>query len=222
MPDLIRENVEAILGELPEGVRLLAAAKTRSAREIDEVIRAGVTLIGENYVQEAEEVRADVQEQAEWHFIGHLQRNKVRHAVPIFDMIETVDSPRLAREIDKRCARIDRVMPILVEINSGREPEKYGVLPEDARALVEEISELKHLKVLGLMTMGPFTGDPEDARPYFVETRRAFEEFGSLGLPSVEMDVLSMGMTNSYRVAVEEGANLVRIGTKIFGERSYD
>jgi pyridoxal phosphate enzyme (YggS family) len=217
---MIEENVRRILGELPEGVVLEAAAKTRTAREIDKAVRAGVSIVGENYVQDAIEVKREVREKANWHFIGHLQRNKVKKAVEFFDLIETVDSARLAREIDKCCARSGKVMPILIEINSGREPQKFGAFPEDARALVEEISKLDHVKVLGLMTMGPFAGDPEDSRPYFVETRRIFSELESVDLPGMEMRILSMGMSNSYRVAIEEGANLVRIGTKIFGERT--
>jgi len=134
-------------------------------------------------------------------------------------MIETVDSIDLAREIDKRCAEIGRVMPVLVEVNSGREEQKAGVLPENAEGLVREISHLPNIKVMGLMTMGPRFGNPEDSRPYFVITRQLFERIKALKLPNVEMKYLSMGMTNSYQIALEEGANLVRIGTKIFGER---
>jgi hypothetical protein len=153
--------------------------------------------------------------------IGHLQRNKAKKAVGMFDMIETVDTVRLAREIDKQCEKIDKVMPVLVEINSGEEDQKAGVLPDDAIPLVKEIAGMNHVKVRGLMTMGPFTGDPEDARPYFQKTRALFEKLRGLNIPGVEMQVLSMGMSNSYRVAIEEGATLVRIGTKIFGERVY-
>jgi pyridoxal phosphate enzyme (YggS family) len=218
---MIADNVKRILEEIPEGVTLEAAAKSRTAREIDEAIRAGIEVIGENYVNETLKVKKDVLEEADWHFIGHLQRNKVKKAVEIFDLIETVDSVRLAREIDKRCSNIDKLMPVFIEVNSGREPQKYGVLPEDVRPLIEEIAGLEHVEVFGLMTMGPFTGDPEDARPYFVETRRVFGEISGLSIPGVRMKMLSMGMSNSYKVAIEEGANLVRIGTKIFGEREY-
>jgi pyridoxal phosphate enzyme (YggS family) len=218
---MIHDNVKKLLDELPPGVELEAAAKTRSAEEISEAVEAGITIIGENYVQEAEAVFQAVKGKARLHFIGHLQRNKAKKAVELFDMIETVDSFRLAQEIDKRCAAIDRSMDVLIEINSGREPQKFGVFPEEAEDLIREISTLEHINIMGLMTMGPFTGDPEDARPYFIETRKCFEEFKSLELPNVEMKYLSMGMTNSYRVAIEEGANIVRIGTKIFGERIY-
>jgi pyridoxal phosphate enzyme (YggS family) len=215
----IREDVRALLEELPEGVELVGAAKGRTAREIEEAIDAGVKIIGENYIQEAMLVRGDVSRDVKWHFIGHLQRNKVKGAVQMFDMIESLDSLRLAQEIDKRCGEIGKVMPVLVEVNSGREKQKYGVLPEDVEELVKKASTLPNIKIMGLMTMGPRFGNPEDARPYFKETRKIFERLKQLNLPHVEMRVLSMGMTNSYRVALEEGANMVRIGTKIFGER---
>ncbi len=218
---MITENVHQILSELPAGVELVAAAKTRTPAEIVEALEAGVKLIGENYVQEAETACQAVGDRAKWHFIGHLQKNKVKKAVKLFDMIETVDSASLAREIDKRCAQMGKVMPVLIEINSGREEQKAGVLPEDAEALIREIATLQHIKVMGLMTMGPFFGDRDDFRPYFVETKKIFDEINQLSLPGVEMRYLSMGMTNSYKVAIEEGANLVRIGSKIFSARAH-
>lgn len=218
---MIKENVKEILAELPEGVQLVGAAKTRTPEEIKEAVEAGLGIIGENYVQEAERAFQVVGDRAKWHMIGHLQRNKAKKAVKVFDMIETVDSIKLAKEIDKCCGKIEKIMPILIEINSGEETQKAGVLPEDAIALIQEISTLKRIKIMGLMTMGPFTGDPEEARPYFVKTREIFEKLKEKNLPNVEMKYLSMGMSNSYRVALEEGANMVRIGTKIFGEREY-
>lgn len=216
---MIADNVKKILEELPEGVRLVAAAKTRTTGEIRQAVEAGIKLIGENYVQEAEEAFAGIGHQVKWHFIGHLQRNKVKKAVEIFDMIETLDTLPLAQEIDKRCAGLGKIMPVLIEINSGREPQKFGVLPEDAEALIREVSTLEHIGIRGLMTMGPIFGDPEDARPYFVETRQVFDRIKTLDIPGVVMADLSMGMTNSFRVAIQEGANLVRIGTRIFGPR---
>jgi PLP dependent protein len=215
----IAQNVRRILGELPDGVQLVAAAKSRQPHEIKEVIAAGAAIIGENYVQEAEAARAAVGGGAAWHFIGHLQQNKVKKAVEIFDMIETVDSFELAAEIDKRCAILGKVMPVLIEVNSGREASKAGVLPECVEALVEHISTLKNIHVLGLMTMGPLAESPDAIRPAFAGTRRLFERLKSLNIPNVEMKYLSMGMTGSYRVALEEGANIVRIGSGIFGER---
>ncbi len=218
---MIEQNVSQILSELPVGVELVAAAKTRQPAEILEAAEAGVKIIGENYVQEAEKAYETAGNRVKWHFIGHLQKNKVKKAVRIFDMIETVDSSELASEIDKRCSQIGKVMPILIEINSGREEQKAGILPEKAEQLVREISAYQNIKVMGLMTMGPFAGDPEDSRPYFVETRKIFERIAQLQLPNVDMRYLSMGMTNSYKIAIEEGANIVRIGSKIFGERDY-
>jgi len=209
------------LDELPAGVQLVAAAKTRHPSEILEAVKAGVEIVGENYVQEAERAYEVVGNRVKWHFIGHLQRNKVKRAVAIFDMIETVDSTEMGWEIDRRCAQIGKVMPVLIEVNSGREERKSGVLPERAAELAGELATLPNLKVMGLMTMGPQVGDPEAAKPYFVETRKVFEKIKGLSLPNVEMKYLSMGMTNSYRIALEEGANLVRLGSKIFDERDY-
>jgi pyridoxal phosphate enzyme (YggS family) len=218
---MIKQNVAQILRELPEGVQLVAAGKTRQPAEILEAIEAGIKIVGENYVQEAARAYEMVGNRAKWHFIGHLQRNKVKKAVGLFDMIETVDSAAIAGEIDRRCAQIGKVMPVLIEINSGREKQKSGVFPEDAERLIREISILRNIKVMGLMTMGPSLGNPEDSRPYFVKTKKIFRQIKGLNLPGVEMRYLSMGMTNSYRVAVEEGANIVRIGSRIFGERDY-
>ncbi len=216
---MIEENVQRILKELPPGVELMAAAKSRTPQEILRAVEAGVQIIGENYVQEALAAFDVVGPSVKWHFIGHLQKNKVKKAVEIFNMIETVDSIELAREINKRCAQRATIMSVLIEINSGREPQKFGVLPEETEDLIKEILPLQNVKIEGLMTMGPMFGDPEDARPYFIETRNLFDQIRRLALPGVEMRYLSMGMTNSYTVAIEEGANIVRIGTKIFGPR---
>ncbi len=216
---MIKENVSKILEELPEGVSLVGAGKTRTPQEILEAVEAGLEIIGENYVQEAERAFEVVGGKVKWHMIGHLQSNKAKKAVKVFDLIETVDSIKLARAIDRACGNIDKVMPILMEINSGEESQKAGVMPEDAISLARDMSELNNIKLMGLMTMGPFAGDPEDSRPYFQKTKKLFEEIKEMDLPGVEMKYLSMGMSNSYKVALEEGANVVRIGTKLFGER---
>jgi hypothetical protein len=222
MPIMLKQNIKELLSGLPDRVELVAAAKTRTPEEILEAVEAGVKIIGENYVQEAKKAYEVVGRRAKWHFIGTLQKHNVRRKmVEMFDMIETVDSLEIAKEIDKRCAQIGKVMPILIEINSGREEQKSGVLPEGAEQLVIGVSNLRNIKVMGLMTMGPRFGNPEASRPYFVETRKIFEKIKELDLPNVEMRYLSMGMTNSYEIAIEEGANIVRIGTKIFGEREY-
>jgi len=216
---VIEENVRRILAELPPEVTLVAAAKTRAPDEIMRAIAAGITVIGENYVQEAREAYTAIGKRARWHFIGHLQKNKVKGAVEIFDMIETVDSTKLAERINRSCAALGRTMPVLIEINSGREPQKAGVLPEEAEDLLREIATLKQIRVQGLMTMGPRFGDPEEARPYFRETKNLFDRLKKEKLANAEMRLLSMGMSNTYSVAIEEGANMVRIGTGIFGER---
>jgi PLP dependent protein len=212
-------NVQKLLRELPPGVKLVAAVKTRTPAEITEAVQSGITILGENYVQEAADHFQAVGKIAQWHCIGHLQQNKIKKAVAIFDMIETVDSPEMAREIDKRCQAIGKIMPVLIEVNSGREPMKSGVMPEDVAALAQSISTLPNVRLTGLMTMGPALGDPEASRPYYIATRAVFNELKTRNLLNVAMQYLSMGMTNSYRVAIEEGANIIRLGTLIFGQR---
>ena len=216
---MIRENLTEILKELPEKVELVGAAKTRSPEEILEAIDAGLEIIGENYVQEAERAFQIIGHKVKWHMIGHLQSNKAKKAVQLFDMIETVGSIKLARAVDNACRKEGKIMQVLIEINSGEEAQKAGVMPGEAISLIREMSELKSVRIMGLMTMGPFAGEPEHARPYFQKTKSIFEEIKALNIPGVEMKFLSMGMSNSYRVAIEEGANLVRIGTKLFGQR---
>jgi len=216
---MIKENIEKILRELPQGVRLVAAAKGRTPEEMKEAIDAGIEVIGHNYVQEAERAWQAIGPRAKWHMIGHLQGNKAKIAARLFDMIETVDSMKLASAIDRACMDAGKVMPVLIEINSGEEEQKAGVLPGDAAPLIRALSELKNISVLGLMTMGPFSDNPEDSRPYYKRTRQLFDEIKAMDMSGVEMRHLSMGMSGSYRVAIEEGANLVRIGEMIFGER---
>jgi pyridoxal phosphate enzyme (YggS family) len=197
---VIKQNVAKLLGELPTGVTLEAAAKTRTAEEIGQAIEAGVKIIGQNYLQETERAYEVIGNRAEWHFIGHLQSNKVKKAVKLFDMIETVDSVAIASEIDKRCAQINKVMPVLIEINSGREEQKSGVFPEKAEELIRDISDLANIRVMGLMTMGPFSGNPEDSRPYFVATRKIFEALKKKPIPNVEMKYLSSESAARYSV----------------------
>jgi len=218
---MIKDNVKRIQAELPVGVQLVGAAKTRSPEEVLEAIEAGLGIIGHNYVQEAERLFGMVSRPVKWHMIGHLQSKKAKKAAAIFDMIETVDSLKLAKAIDKACKGLNKTMPILLEINSAEEDQKAGVMPKAAIALIKEISTLAHVKVEGLMTMGPFTDDPEEARPYFQKTKKLFDDISALNLENVKMSILSMGMSDSYGVAIEEGANMVRIGTKIFGDRIY-
>ena len=218
----IEENVRNILETLPLDVTLVAAAKTRTLEEVEAVIQAGVTHIGYNYVQEALPIIQTIGDRVVWHMIGHLQRNKAKAAVQHFDMIETVDSWRLAETLDRHCANLGKTIPVLVEVNSGREARKTGALPEEVDDLVRQLSQLQHIQVQGLMTMGPRFGDPEDARPYFRTTHQAFERLAALNLPNITMHTLSMGMSNSYLIAIEEGSNMVRIGTQIFGKQLVD
>ena len=216
----INESVTEIRNSLPAGVILVAAAKTRSSEEVQAAIDAGIEILGYNYLQEAERIYQIIGNTVKWHMIGHLQRNKVKIAVNLFDMIETIDTIKLAKEVNKRCAEINKIMPVLIEINSGKELNKTGVLPEDVDELIKQISSFPNIHVQGLMTMGPLFGNPEDARPYFKTTKLAFDRLIKAGIPNVEMRYLSMGMSNSYKIAIEEGANIIRVGTKLFGDRS--
>lgn len=204
---------------MPPGVQVVAATKSRSIGEIQEAIEAGIKAVGENYVQETEDKFKVIGRQVVWHFIGHLQRNKVKRAVEIFDMIQTVDSFEIAQEIDKVCKLKNRVMPVLIEINCAREKRKFGLFPEDVESKLLQIRQLRYIKVLGLMTMGPFLDNQEELRPYFRQTHQLFERIRSFNFPGLEIRYLSMGMSDSYWIAIQEGANMVRIGTAIFGKR---
>jgi pyridoxal phosphate enzyme (YggS family) len=216
---MIDRNVQSMLAGLPTGTLLLAAAKGRSPQEVLAAVEAGITAIGENYLQDAETAYPLIGPRVQWHFIGTLQKNKARAAVRLFDMIETVDSLAIAQLIDKESARISKVVPVLVEVNSGRELNKSGVMPEQAEQLIRQMANLHHLRVMGLMTMGPHVGEPEQLRPYFRDTRSLFNYLKRLDLPDINMTYISMGMTGSYQVALAEGANIIRIGSKIFGPR---
>ncbi len=217
--DSIGESVRRILQTIPSNVLLLAAAKTRTLEEVEAAIQAGVTHIGYNYVQEALPIIQAIGNRATWHMIGHLQHNKAKVVVQYFNLIETIDSWHLAKILDQYCAEIEKTMPVLIEVNSGREANKTGVMPDEVDDLVYQMSALEHICVEGLMTMGPRFGDPEESRPYFKATRAVFERLATRNLPNVTMHFLSMGMSNSYQIAIEEGANIVRIGRKLFDER---
>ena len=217
----IEEHVRATLADLPAGVELVAAGKTRTSDEIRAAIGAGVRIVGQNYVQEAQAAIDTLgRTSAQWHMIGHLQRNKAKTAVRLFDLVQTVDSLRLAEAIDRASRAIDRVTPILIEVNSAAEPQKSGVGPADVVDLVREASALPGLRIDGLMTMGPFSTDPEDLRPAFRRTKSLFDQIRGLSVPNVAMTTLSMGMSDSYAVAIEEGSTMIRVGTALFGPRS--
>lgn len=215
----IEKNVKRILSSIPSDVTLLAAAKKRTLDEVEAVIQAGVTHIGYNYVQEGLPFINTIGKRATWHMIGHLQTNKAKATVEHFDMIETVDSWKLAQTLEKHCENFNKTIPVLIEVNSGREENKTGLFPEQVEELILQMSSLKYVHVNGLMTMGPRFGEPEDSRPFFQTTRSMFEQFKRMNFPNVSMQYLSMGMSNSYLIAVEEGANIIRIGTSLFGER---
>ncbi|PID56808.1 YggS family pyridoxal phosphate-dependent enzyme [candidate division KSB3 bacterium] len=222
----IRENYQRIRGEVPDHVTIVLAAKTRSVEEVLEAIDAGAEHIGENYVQEAEKMLTALGERArelEWHLIGSLQKNKINKALSIFDLFQTVDSLDSAKAIDARAARIAKVVPIYVEVNIGSEDSKSGMPPEyDAiERLVREIARLDNVRLEGLMTMGVFSPDPEESRPYFRQARKIYDRLALLDIPNVSLKTLSMGMSDSYQVAIEEGASMIRLGTIVFGKRQY-
>lgn len=205
--------------EIPDKVILSAAVKNRTAEEVLKAISAGIKVIGENYVKEAESKFGVIGRKAEWHLIGHLQKNKVKKAVRIFDMIETLDSLELAESINKECSKINKVMHLLIEVNIASEPNKSGVLPEKTEELVKNCLDFENIKIGGLMTMGPFLSDPEELRPYFRKAKHIFDQIKDKYSTIIPWQYLSMGMSSSYKIAIEEGANIVRVGTAIFGFR---
>ncbi|MBN2013369.1 YggS family pyridoxal phosphate-dependent enzyme [candidate division KSB1 bacterium] len=217
--DSIKTNVREVLKSLPEHVTLVAAAKTRSADEVSAAIDAGIKIVGYNYVQEAADIKPHILQSVKWHMIGHLQTNKVKKAVELFDMIETVDSIKLADAIDRHANDAGKIMPILIEINSAGESSKNGISIEHLDALVDHIRTLPNIQLEGLMTMGAYAIDPDEARRYFRETKAAFDRLKTVKLANITMRHLSMGMSDSYKIAIEEGATMVRIGTRLFGER---
>ena len=222
----IRENFLRIREEIPEHVKIVPAAKMRTKEEVEEVINAGAEIIGENYVQEAEKIYQELADEAKkvkWHMIGSLQKNKINKALRIFDCIQTVDSPEFAEALNKRAEKINKIISVFIEVNIGSEMTKAGVEPdyEIVEKLAGYISGLKYLRLEGLMTMGPRVGNPEDSRVYFRKTKNIFEKLKE-NVSNENPKYLSMGMSNSYKTAIEEGANMVRLGTAIFGRRSCD
>jgi len=206
-------------GRDPSTVRLVAVSKTKPASMVEEAFRAGQTVFGENYVQELAAKAGEVAAPVEWHFIGHLQSNKVRQIAGIVSMIHSVDRLSLAEEIDRQWGRLERTCDVLVQVNVSGEKSKSGTTSDDAVSLVRSVAALPHLRVRGLMTMPPFFDDPDAARPYFRELRRLALQIEELAIPGVSMGELSMGMSGDFAAAVAEGATLVRIGSAIFGGR---
>lgn len=227
----IRENIEKIRENITEAalrsgrsvsdIRLMGVTKTVDDARIMEAIEAGIDIIGENYVQEGKRKIEKMGKQVEWHMIGHLQSNKSKYAIKLFDLIHSVDRMSLARELDKRSKNAGLKTKILIEVNVSGEETKSGVRKDDALTLVKEIAGLRNLSIQGLMTMPPWFDNQEDARPFFVALRELRDRIIEEDIPDIVMKELSMGMSGDYRVAVEEGATIVRIGTAIFGERVY-
>ena len=220
---LVNERIEAAAlacGRDPRTVKLVAVSKTVPVDLVQAAIKAGVTILGENYIQEArDKIEALAAEKVSWHFIGHLQSNKAKYAVKLFDLIHSVDSFKLAKELNKRADIIGKVQNILVQVNISGETTKSGIETEQALELVRRIASLENLAVRGLMTLPPYFNAPDKVRPYF----RALKDLSVIirkeAISDVDMTELSMGMTGDFEVAIQQGATLVRIGTAIFGER---
>jgi pyridoxal phosphate enzyme (YggS family) len=208
-------------GRTAAEIKLVAVSKTVEPERINQAIRCGIEVIGENRVQEAEAKFKEITGKVEKHLVGHLQTNKAKKAVELFDFIQSVDSVRIAQEISKRALEQGKVMEVLVEVNTSCEETKFGIEPEEALPLIETISKLEGIKIKGLMTIGLFSDIPEDTRPCFKRLRALFEDMKSAGIPDVEMRYLSMGMTGDFEVAIQEGSNMIRVGTGIFGPRRY-
>ncbi|MDP3699051.1 MAG: YggS family pyridoxal phosphate-dependent enzyme [Nanoarchaeota archaeon] len=208
---MIEQEIQQIKGQL-KGVTLVVATKGRTVEEINKTISAGITIIGENYVKEAAEKHHHLAGKVAFHLLGHLQRNKVSTAVKIFDLIQTADSLPLAQKINEECKKINKNMPVLIEVNIAKEKNKTGCAPEEVEKLAANISRLTNLRLKGLMTMGPALADAEELRPYFKEMKIIFDKLQK----EYNLSMLSMGMSESYRIALEEGATRVRIGKKIF------
>jgi len=206
-------------GRKLEDIRLIAVTKNFSADVVQEAVDNGIVLLGENRVQEAKSKVELVKGNVEWHLIGHLQRNKVKDAINIFSMIQSLDSMRLAEEIQKRAEQAEKVIDVLVQVNIGREASKYGIDPDDTEDFVKKIALLPNLRVRGLMAIAPFEENPEDVRIYFRNLYNIFQNLKDKSIKNINMEYLSMGMTHDFEVAIEEGANMVRIGTGIFGSR---
>ena len=203
----------------PDSIKLLAVTKTVPLPAIEQAIKAGITALGENYVQEAKEKIAVIGQRVSWHMIGHLQTNKAKYTVNLFDYIHSVDRLELAAEIDKRARLIGRKINILIEINVSGEKTKNGITTSETIELIKNVSMLESVSVKGLMTMAPYSTNPENSRPYFSELRNLRNKIISEGITNIQMEELSMGMTDDFEIAIEEGATIVRIGRAIFGQR---
>ena len=220
----VEANIQAACqrsGRLREDITLIAVSKTKPIEMLQEIYTENVRNFGENKVQEICDKHPKLPADIKWHMIGHLQRNKVKQVIDKVCLIHSVDSYRLAEEINIQAKKLNIIMPILVQVNIAKEDTKFGINKEDAILLVEEISKLDSLHIQGLMTIAPFTENPEDNRQYFREIKQLTVDIKNKNIDNVAMEILSMGMTGDYMVAIEEGATMVRVGTGIFGERNY-
>lgn len=208
-------------GRNPEEVTLIAVSKTKPLADIEEVMKTGCVDFGENKVQELCEKEEQVSKPVHWHLIGHLQTNKVKYIVEKAWLIHSVDSVKLASCIEKEAAKKDVIVPVLIQVNIAEEDTKFGLQKEDTMELIKEVSTYPHVRIKGLMTIAPFVDDPEDNRVHFRNLRQLFIDIKEESIDNVDMEILSMGMTGDYQVAVEEGATMVRVGTGIFGARNY-
>ena len=207
-----------LAGRDPLSIKLMAVTKTVEPELIGKAIEAGLTMLGENYVQEAKDKITIIGDRAQWHMIGHLQTNKAKYAVKLFDCVHSVDRLELAQELDKRAGQINRKLNVLIEVNSG-EQSKSGIEQTQALELVRQVANLPNLSVHGLMTMAPYSDNPENSRPYFKALCELRDEINRAGIAGISMEELSMGMTDDFEVAIEEGATIIRIGRVIFGKR---
>ena len=220
----VEKNIQAACdraGRSREEVRLIAVSKTKPVSDIEEVLTTGILDYGENKVQELSDKYDVLPKNIRWHMIGHLQRNKVTYLIGKTVLIHSVDSLRLAEQIEHEAAKADTIMNVLIEVNVAGEESKFGTTCNEAIELVRAVAALKHVKIKGLMTIAPFTDNPEDNRIYFKKLKQLSVDIKSKNIDNVDMDELSMGMTGDYEVAIEEGATMVRVGTGIFGERNY-
>lgn len=209
-------------GRNPEEVKLIAVSKTKPVEMLKEVYETGIRDFGENYVQELVDKIEVLPDDIKWNMIGHLQRNKVKYIVGKVSMIHSVDSLRLAQEISKESVKKNVITDILIEVNVAQEENKFGIKVEDAENFIRKISDLPSIKIRGFMTSAPYVQNPEDNRCYFKQLKQLLVDINAKNIDNISMDTLSMGMTNDYIVAVEEGATMVRVGTAIFGERNYN
>jgi len=215
-------NLCKLINRDPKEINIIAVTKTVDSETILKAINYGINIIGENKVQELLGKYDDLKDKAEIHLIGHLQTNKVKYIIDKVKLIHSLDSVKLAKEISKRCKSINRIMDTLVQINIGGEETKYGISPKNVYDFIMEVSTLDNINIKGLMTIAPYFENPELTRPYFRQMKEIFDTLKTYNLPNVEMKYLSMGMTNDYKIAIEEGSNMIRIGTGIFGERNYN